>query len=283
MLKSANQLKGVLENIYSRYAHSEFIRHDPLQFVYRYSNRSDMEIAGILSAMLAYGRVEQIEKSLSILLGQMGESPFEFVQSFTQDKRRKLKSFRHRFTTGDDISALLELLREVIAESGTIENFFAEGLCNDDPNTLPALAKFCDGLLKMHVKKHNAPPSRGLKFLLAGPAGRSACKRLNLFLRWMVRDRDVDTGLWKSIDKAKLIVPVDVHMSRLCRISGLYNGNAASLTAAVSITEAFARFAPADPVKYDFPLTRIGILDNCTGRRQSKCTACEMFALCFRR
>jgi uncharacterized protein (TIGR02757 family) len=242
-----------------------------------------MEIAGILSAVLAYGRVEQIEKSVSILLGHMGKSPFEFVQSFTRDKRRKLKSFKHRFTTGDNISDMLELLREVIAKSGTIENFFAEGFRNEDPNTIGALTKFCNRLRKMHIKKHGNQLSRGLKYLLAGPSGGSACKRLNLFLRWMVRDSDVDAGLWKSIDKAKLIVPVDVHMSRLCRISGLYNGKTTSLTAAVRITEAFARIAPADPVKYDFPLSRIGILDNCNGHRRDKCRFCELFAVCFRR
>ncbi|MHC4605056.1 MAG: TIGR02757 family protein, partial [Planctomycetota bacterium] len=203
-------IKDVLERLYARYNHRDFIKPDPLQFIYQYSNRPDMEVAGFLAAELAYGRVQQIEKSLTNLLGRMGDSPFEFVQNFDKHKRAKLKDFRHRFTTGDDISDLLELLRNVFDEFGSIEKFFAQGFNPNDKNIIPALSKFCDSLLEMYSKTHNGHITRGLSYLLPRPTSGSACKRLNLFLRWMVRNDDVDTGLWKSIDKTKLIVPVDV-------------------------------------------------------------------------
>jgi uncharacterized protein (TIGR02757 family) len=132
----------------------------------------------------------------------------------------------------------------------------------------------------MYSKDHNGQPSVGLKFLLAGPAGGSACKRLNLFLRWMVRKDDVDLGLWKSVDKAKLIVPVDVHIGRLCRILGMYNHKTVSLAAAVEITESFAQIEPADPVKYDFALSRIGILKGCNGKYRAICDGCEILDFC---
>lgn len=289
------QIKDMLERLYAKYNYKRFIPPDPLQFVYQYTNRSDMEIAGFLSAVLAYGRVRQIEKSLTNLLGRLGNSPFEFVLNFGKDQRGQLQDFKHRFTTGDDISDLLGLLQIVLSRFGSIEEFFVQGYNSSDKNTIGALSKFCDSLLDMYAAEHDGQTSRGLKYLLASPVRGSACKRLNLFLRWMVRNDDVDTGLWKgtpnaikgvwepkSIDKAKLIVPVDVHIARLSRILGFYNRKTVSLATAVKITGGFAKIEPADPVKYDFALSRIGILGGCTGQVGEQCMACELSEFCSR-
>lgn len=276
-------IKTVLDKLYAKYSHREFIKPDPLQFVYLYSRPADMEIAGFLAAELAYGRVQQIQKSLTGLLGRMGDSPFEFVLNFDKQKRQKLKNFKHRFTSGEDISELLELLKKVLNRYGSIEEFFVQGYNPDDKNIIPALSKFCDSLLEMYAKVHTSSASSQLSYLLTRPSAGSACKRLNLFLRWMVRDDDVDAGLWKRIDKAKLIVPVDVHMGRLCRILGFHDRKIVSLSTAMEITEHFSGIVPADPVKYDFALSRIGILDNCTGRHRSGCEFCELFKFCSRK
>jgi uncharacterized protein (TIGR02757 family) len=276
-------IKDVLEKLYVRYNRYELIRPDPLQFVYKYSEPADREIAGLLAACLAYGRVQQIEKSLIDLFGRMGRSPFEFVQTFNSRKKQKLKDFKHRFTSGDDISDLLILLKRILNQYGSIEKFFLTAYDPDHKNIIPALSTFCDSLLEMHAKTHDGCVPKGLSYLLARPAMGSACKRLNLFLRWMVRSDSVDVGLWKSVDKAKLIVPVDVHMGRLCRILGLHNRKTVSLRTALEITEAFTKIEPADPVKYDFPLSRIGIVENCTGRCRNGCEACELFTFCSRR
>jgi uncharacterized protein (TIGR02757 family) len=281
--KRTTQIRDVLEKLYKRYNRRELISPDPLQFLYRYSDPADIEITAFLASALAYGRVQQIEKSLDILLGRMGESPSEFVINFDKDKRRTLKDFKHRFTTGNDISDLLTLLRMVISRHGSIEQYFALGYNPGDRNIIPALSKFCNSLLGIHAAGHKGLTTRGLNYLLVSPDGGSACKRLNLFLRWMVRDDDVDTGLWKSIEKAKLIVPVDVHMSRLCKILGMYDRKTVSLSAAAEITESFAEIDQADPVKYDFALSRIGILENCNGRRRKGCEFCELFGFCSRR
>jgi len=281
--KRTTQIRDVLEKLYKRYNRRELISPDPLQFLYRYSKPVDIEITAFLASALAYGRVQQIEKSLNNLLIRMGDSPSEFVINFDRDKRKTLKDFKHRFTTGDDISDLLTLLRTVISRHGSIEQYFARGYNPGDRNIIPALSEFCNSLLDIHAAGHKGQPARGLKYLLVSPAGGSACKRLNLFLRWMVRDDDVDTGLWKSIDQARLIVPVDVHMGRLCKILGLYDRKTISLSAAAEITESFAEIEPADPVKYDFALSRIGILENCTGRRRKGCEFCELFGFCSRR
>ena len=279
-VKQQEGIKTVLEKLYHNYNHYELIKPDPLQFVYHYSKPRDMEIAGLLAAELAYGRVQQIQKSLTDLLRRMGTSPFEFVLNFDKQKRKKIKNFKHRFTSGDDISDLLELLKKVLKRHGSIEEFFVQGYNTKDENIIPALSKFCNSLLEMYAKTHGSPASTQLSYLLTRPSAGSPCKRLNLFLRWMVRNDDVDAGLWKRVDKAKLIVPIDVHMGRLCRILGFHNQKAVSLSTAIKITKRFAEIVPADPVKYDFALSRIGILDNCTGKRRSGCEFCELFKFC---
>ena len=262
MHKNTMRLKDVLDKLYVKYNRRELVPPDPLQFVYRYSARGDMEIAALLAATLAYGRVEQIGKTLSNLFGRMGKSPYEFVRNFGETDRRELQGLKHRFTTGDDICDLLELLKYAFEQHGSIEKHFLSGYNKAEKNIIPALSNFCESLLKTYVAKHRTVPGRGLKYLLAGPAAGGAAKRLNLFLRWMVRDDQVDLGLWKSIDKAKLIVPMDVHMFRVSGMLGFCHRKNISLKAAVEVTENFARIEPDDPVKYDFALCRIGMSQN---------------------
>ena len=280
MTERIDQLTEVLERLYTKYNRPGFIPPDPLQFLYKYSDSGDREIAGFLSAALAYGRVGQIERSLTDLFSRMGESPYAFVKNFGKAEQERLNGFKHRFTAGRDIADLLELLRDVLDEKGTIENYFLCGYGEKDENTIRALSKFCDSLLDRYVKRSRGGVRKGVQYLLPRPAAGSACKRLNLFLRWMVRKDEVDSGLWESVDRAKLIVPMDVHMSRLCRLVGLYNRKTVSLATAVEITQGFAEIEPADPAKYDFALSRIGILDGCNGRYRPGCEDCELFGFC---
>lgn len=283
MNKRLVTIKNILERLYDKYNYRAFIKPDPLQFIYQYSNPADMEIVGFLAASLAYGRVQQIEKSLDNLLKRIGNKPSEFVLNFKKYDRAKLKDFKHRFNTGDDISDLFFLLKKVLDKHGSIEKYFLTGYRDSDDNIIPALTKFCNSLLQLHVSKHRGHIGDGLKYLLVSPTGGSACKRLNLFLRWMVRDDDVDTGLWKSIEKSKLIVPVDVHMGRLCRILGFHNRKTVSLSTALDITHSFKQIEPEDPVKYDFALSRIGIVENCNGKHSDYCKDCELLSFCCRR
>ena len=276
MAKATEDIKTLLENLYDRYNRSSFIGTDPLSFVYNYSNPADMEIVGFLCAALAYGRVEQIQKSLTRLFEIMAPSPYELAKNFSAKDRKKLSGFKHRFTDGQAIAELFAVFKKVLRKYGTLENFFSEGFNQKDDNIINALSKFCGRLLDMAGNS-----SRPLKYLLVQPENKSPCKRLNLFLRWMVRSDDVDPGLWKSIDKSKLIVPIDVHMARLSRILGFTKKKNMSLSAAVEITKAFAKIAPDDPVKYDFALTRIGIVENCTGRYKIECNDCEIFEICL--
>ncbi len=276
----AAKIKDVLNRLYSRYNHRECIKPDPLQFVYRYSEPSDMEVAGLLSASLAYGRVGQIEKSLNELFTRMGASPYAFILDFDKAGRQKLSSFKHRFTTGKDIADLLAILKKVLQKNESIERHFLSGYDKGDENIVPALTRFCDSLYEIYAEQHGARVSNGLKYLLASPERGSACKRLNLFLRWMVRDDEVDTGLWKGVAQVKLLVPVDVHMGRLCKILGLYARKTVSLKTAVQITKGFSEIEPSDPVKYDFALSRVGITEGCNGKYNLRCNGCELEEFC---
>ena len=272
-----------MEGVYAKYNRYELIEPDPLQFVYQYSGRGDMEVAGLVAAVLAYGRVQQIEKSVGKLLGIMGSSPCGFVRDFNASSRRKLRDFTHRFNTGDEISDLFVLLKGVICKFGSIEDYFLQGYDSNDETVIPALGKFCDSLHGKYASRHGGVVSRGLKYLLSSPSAGSACKRLNLYLRWMVRSDDVDAGVWKSVDKAKLVVPIDVHMARLCKIMGFYDRKTVSLATALEISRKFATINPADPVKYDFALSRIGIIENCNGTIRQGCELCCLYEYCQRK
>ncbi len=143
-------IKNVLDKLYNKYNHRDLIKPDPLQFVYQYDKPSDREIVALLSADLAYGRVEQIQKSLTNLFERMGESPYEFVRGFGKTEQKKLNGFKHRFTTDQDISDLLTLLKKVLNQYTSIEEFFIQGYNPSDGNIVPALSKFCNSLLNMY-------------------------------------------------------------------------------------------------------------------------------------
>lgn len=280
MIAEIAETKMLLERLYAKYNRRAFVPPDPLQFVYRFTERRDVEIAGFLAAALAYGRVRQIERSLTQLFDRMNWAPHDFTMRLNGAGGARLRRFKHRFTTGDDIGDLLDLFRWVLDEYGDLESFFLRGYDEQHVTVLPALNTFCDSLCERYTAKHRGRVPPGVDYLLARPSRGSACKRLHLFLRWMVRHDEVDIGPWRSVDKAKLIVPVDVHIGRLCRILGLHDDRTISRSTAVKITEAFAMMEPTDPVKYDFALSRIGILENCTGERRPACASCELHEIC---
>jgi len=219
-------------------------------------------------------------KKLNKLFSIIGKSPYQFTINFNGAKRKSLAGFKHRFNTGNDIADLLEILKIVLKKFGSIEKAFLAGYRKEDKNIIPALTIFCERLYRLYENNSRRPISKGFQFLLSSPSNGSVCKRLNMFLRWMVRSDDVDLGLWKSIDKSKLVVPVDTHIARLCKILGLYKRKTLSIKAAMEITESFKKIEPADPVKYDFALSRIGIIENCTGKLRRTCKSCELFRFC---
>jgi uncharacterized protein (TIGR02757 family) len=244
-----------LEAHYKAYNRRQYVHPDPLEFLYRQRDPVDQEITGLIAACLAYGRVNQILASETQVLDVM-ESPRAFLERTPAEGiSRMFGWFTHRFTTGRELSSLLVGIKRAVQSWGSLEKLFRSGADRRDETILPALARFV-GELRSHAG--NALPS-----LLPSPADGSACKRLNLFLRWMARKDAVDPGPWKSVQPSMLIAPLDTHMHRIARGLGLTTRKQADMKTALEITARFREIRPEDPVRYDFSLTRLGINPGC--------------------
>jgi uncharacterized protein (TIGR02757 family) len=176
---------------------------------------------------------------------------------------RRLSSFRHRFNDGRDLACLFFLIRQMLESHGSIEGFFAEGCPADASDVGPALASFSARALSLdHAGLYpgrRIPRGAGVRFFFPSPKDGSACKRLNLYLRWMVRRDGVDLGVWKTMDAAHLVIPLDAHVLAIAKRTGLTRYRSAGWPMAVDITRRLRRLDPADPVKYDFALHRMGL------------------------
>lgn len=241
-----------LERLYEHYNSQAWIHPDPLEFLHDYKDIKDREIVGIIASSLAYGRVAQILQSVGKVLSLLGPSPYQYLLSARPESiRGGLEGFKHRFTTEEEMTGLLLGIRGVLESYGSLEACFFKGLSMGPE---PASAGLC-----FLVERLLGGSSILCNSLLPHPSRGSACKRLNLFLRWMVRHDEVDPGGWKALSPAELLVPLDTHMHRICAHLGLTARKDASLATAREITNAFKEIAPHDPIRYDFALTRLGI------------------------
>ncbi len=244
--------KVFLRETFDRFHHPEYISPDPLEFVYRYDDPLDREIVGLLASALAYGRVAQVLKSVDKALGKMGRSPRAFLAAAQEpDMWEVFRGFRHRFTTDRELVELLVGIQGVLRRHGSLQACFLSGLRSGDDTVGPALCAF--------VSELNVHGDGGYNSLIPVPEKNSACKRLHLYLRWMVRSDAVDPGVWADVSPERLIVPLDTHMFRTCRSLGMTTRAQADGKTALEITSAFREIEPGDPVRYDFSLTRIGI------------------------
>ena len=241
--------KDRLEELYDKFNQRKYISPDPLELVYLYKDPRDREVVAFIAAMLSYGRVSSIVKNVNIILGVLGPRPHEALTRGTPTRwNRRLKGFKHRWTTHEEVYAMLTGLRRVMLEHGSLEACFAKGLNPEDETIMTAL-----GLWARELGRNKCPS------LISKPEGGSACKRLFMFLRWMVRDDEVDLGLWTTVSPSQIFVPLDTHMFSLCRAMGMTKRKQANFLAVKDITAGFKRLTPEDPVRYDFCLTRLGI------------------------
>jgi uncharacterized protein (TIGR02757 family) len=251
-------LSDPLSALYRRLNRRAYVHPDPLELLYRYDKPQDQEIAGLVCACLAYGRVGQIIASCQRLLEPMGASPRAFLERACEREIRGLcAGFKHRFTTAGEAADLLVAVKRALGVHGSLEALFAAGMSAGDDTVIPALGEFVDGMRAFAGGADPCPT------LLSSPRDGSACKRLNLWLRWMARRDAVDPGPWRSVRRSRLVVPLDTHLHRIARGLGLTARKAADMKTAIEITMGFARYSPRDPVKFDFCLTRLGINPAC--------------------
>ncbi|MDE2845311.1 MAG: TIGR02757 family protein [Gemmatimonadota bacterium] len=253
-----------LEALYGSFDLS-MISPDPLEVVRRFEGPEDQEIAGLVAASLAYGRAETITAAAGEALRRMGDAPRDFVTGFDPGRDSgRFDGFVYRWTRGRDLSTLVAVMGKALRRYGSLGALFAAGHRPSDTHTGPALAHFTDTLLgytrEVHPGERHGTKT-GIRYLLPSPISGSACKRMNLYIRWMVRREAPDLGLWPRILPARLVMPIDTHVARISRRLGLTSRKQADWKMAEEVTQALRRFDPKDPVKYDFALCHWGMLE----------------------
>jgi uncharacterized protein (TIGR02757 family) len=253
-------LKQKLDYHYNSFDKSQ-ISPDPLQFLHLFSKEADIEIMGFIASIFAYGNVMQIINTLDKILLISKSKPYEFVMNFDKSGNKiKLKGMKHRFYTDGDIQNLFSALNNICRQKGSLKNLFLENYNESEKNIKNGLSLFSKNLIyEIKNKTKSAKISQGVRFMFPLPELGSACKRMNLFLRWMVRQDDLDFGLWNEIPTDKLVIPVDTHVARICKSLKLTSYKNVSWKMAEEITENLKAFDPEDPVKYDFAICHIGI------------------------
>ena len=262
------------------------IEDDPIELVHRYESPRDREVAGLFCASLAYGRVDLFKPLLRSLLDAMGSSPAAFCHELARTRdMRPFANRIYRFNVGSDLACLAWACGAALRGHGSLEALFRSGLASEsDEDWRNALASFTRALREQdfaEVQKRLGPP-RALDHLLPRPEGNGACKRLNLYLRWMVRGEDgVDLGVW-TLPPSRLFVPLDTHLGRMARNLGLTRHRDLGFRSVQEITASLRRIAPDDPVKYDFALCHFGMSGLCPSQRSvARCARCALRADCL--
>ena len=283
-VRSAQALREPLERLYREFDYAGRLGRDAIQFPLRYADPRDREVVALLTACLAYGRVDLFSRALEGALAAMGPSPWAFVRGFDPARDALLfDGFVYRFNRPRDLVALCVALRDVLARHGTLERSFLAG---DDPRSThvgPALERFARSFLEADVRAlfPRGRLSRGYRHLFPLPSTGGPCKRLHLFLRWMVRREPPDFGLWTGVSPSRLLVPVDTHIENMSRAIGLTQRRSRTWRMAEEITGRLALLDPTDPVKYDFALCHKRMSGDCRDRRDAVvCRPCGLRGVC---
>lgn len=285
-MKELNKnLKNILDNLYDNRSQIH-MHNDPVSFCHKFNTPEDQEIAGLIASSFAYGNVKIILRNLQQIFSKIGDSPRRFAENFQPEEGVRLfAGFKHRFNDAKDLSALFIAIRYMLEKSGSIKSFFLTDFAESDKDITSALTKFTETLKSFDYSPvfgtKALPPDSYFPFLFPSPASGSACKRLCMYLRWMVRPADgIDLGIWDIIHPSKLIIPVDAHIHRISGLLGLTNRKQADWKMAQDITDTLRELDPDDPVKYDFAIAHIGISEGCNGKNQQICRECPIAEVC---
>jgi uncharacterized protein (TIGR02757 family) len=256
-------LRRKMDDLYRHYDH-RFVDPDPLEFVRRQASPEDREVVGLIASSLAYGNVRQIKRSIGRVLEALGEGPAAAVDRLEpRAMARRLSAVKHRFNDGRDVACLLFFIRQMRAEHGSVEGFFQAGHDVAEADVGSALVSFTARTLALDhgglYGRGTLPAKAGVRFFFPSPTSGSACKRLNLYLRWMVRREGVDLGVWRGVDPASLVIPLDAHVLAIARRVRLTRYRSPGWAMAMDITRRLRALDPADPVKYDFAFHRMGL------------------------
>ena len=253
-------LRKKLTAVYNKYHSANYLHRDPLVCVRRFKEPAQIEVVGFLAACLAYGRVERIIYAINEIVSLADGNLLSFIGGTTYaQKKKKLAHFKHRFTGGRDIALLLESVKQALDDYGSMEQFFT-ACSRATPCSMKSAMTNFSLRLREYAKRRQSPLQRSFKYLIPSPSSGSACKRLNMYFRWVIRKQDgIDFGLWKSISPSVLIIPLDVHIARVAKQFLLCSRKSVDWKMAEEITATLREFDRDDPVKYDFSLCRYGM------------------------
>jgi uncharacterized protein (TIGR02757 family) len=275
-------LKPALDQLYAGFNHPDSAT-DPIHIVRRFARNDDREVVAFIAAALAFGRVSSVIQSIERVLAVVGPAPAAYIRRF--DARRHGPAFAgivHRWTREADIVAMLWLLRQMIDRAGSVEGFFLEGYDEDADDIADALDSFSTRAMALDLKAAygRVPKRPGVCYFFPRPSAGSACKRLNLFLRWMVRRDALDLGVWTRVSPAKLIVPLDTHVIRVGQCLRLTRYVSPGWAMAQDITASLRKLDPGDPVKYDFSICHLGMMNACGFARSQGDSQCPLRGVC---
>ena len=275
-LAPGSRFREALNQLYADFNHPESA-FDPIQVVRRYDRLDDREIIAFIAAGLAFGRVASVVASIEAVCEVLGPSPAAAVRRFDPARDGKaLLPLVHRWIKGRDLVALLWMLRQMLDEAGSIEAYFAKGWAEGAADVSDALESFSTRARAIDLRPAygKVPKAPGVYFFFSRPSSGGACKRLNLFLRWMVRQDGVDLGGWRTPLASQLVIPLDTHTIRAGRCLRLTKRVSPGWKMAADITASLRTMDAADPVRYDFALCHLSMMGACgykTSRRDSQC------------
>ena len=246
-------LKTQLDNYILEYETKDFIKDDPVQFIHRFKEKADIEIAGFIASMFAYGKREVFISKLDYIFNLMENKPLDYIKAFNW-KKNNIRFCDYRFSKDCDLIQILKILNRLYSENETLESLFKYGYCkqNDVWDMFQVVVDYFYSNVDMDI-------TRGFYHLLPNPEKKSALKRLNMLLRWFVRKSEVDIGIWKFISKSELLIPLDTHVAKISRKLGLLNRNDNGYESVIELTNNLKQFDPNDPIKYDFALFGYGL------------------------
>ncbi len=280
-------LRHHLDTFLDNFPKEKHLGSDPVQFVHRYQDPVDREIVGLIASVFAYGNVKIVLRTVNNVLSYLGPAPSRTIASFDPRKdSRRLRGFYHRFNTSRDLAVLFWIIRRALEEYGSLESVLVSALSPNDTDVTGALENFSGTLLgfghERFYPRGELKRRVGVRFFFPAPSQGSACKRLNLYLRWMVRPEDgIDCGVWMRIKPRQLVIPLDTHIARISSYIGLTDMRSPGWPMALDITRSLRKLHCDDPLRYDFALCHLGIAGDCPKKRDlQKCARCPILAIC---
>lgn len=240
-------IKNELDVLVEKYETVDFIKDDPVQFPHKFEDKKSIELAGFIASLVAYGSRQQFIKKLNELFDLAEHEPLNFIQNF---EPKILGDFNYRFGKPDDFAEIFLILKELYNTSDGLEELFAYGFSQE---------KMFECVVDYFYSRASEKAKQGFYQMIPNPHNGGAMKRMCMFLRWMVRKGPVDLGIWNFISPSELYIPLDVHVGRISRQTGLLTRKANNFKSVIELTENLKRFCPNDPVKYDFAMFGYGV------------------------